>query len=343
MQEYYYIGLDVHKKVIAYCVKKVDGKIIDEGTINSTRRAMEKWVKGINKPWIGAMEATLFTGWIYDYLKPYAADLKVGHSYMLRAICASKKKSDRIDARKLADMIRCDWFPESYMGPKEMRDLRCVLRYRNHLVRESVRMQNKICGLLMAAGVEYNKKKLFGKRYFVELLDSLDCVPDSLVDMLSFSRSAMEAFEGGQKRLVKELRHNRELKERVERLMSIPGVGEITALTWALEIVDPHRFSSVKKANSYCGLVSAFDESAGKITRRPLSKQRNKHIQPILIQAAKLAPRWNPQLAQVYDQEREKGKNCNEATLAVARKLVAYLLYVDKKEKNFELKMKEAA
>lgn len=338
MKRYYYIGLDLHKKVIAYCIKKADGTIVDEGKIAATRKEVKKWAGGIDRPWIGAMEATLFTGWIYDFLKPYAHELKVGHPLMLKAIFASKKKSDRIDARKLADMIRCDWFPECYMAPKQMRDLRCVLRYRNHLVRESVRMQNKICGLLMESGVEYNKKKLSGKRYFDELLDSLDYVPDSLVDMLGFSRSAKETFEAAQKRLVRELCDNRVLKERVERLMSIPGVGEITALTWALEIGDPHRFTSVKKALSYCGLVSGLSESAGKKTRQPLSKQRNKHIQPILIQAAKLAPRWNPQLAKLHDQEIKKGRNKNEASLAVARKLVAYLLYVDKKEDNFELK-----
>lgn len=343
MKECYYIGLDLHKKVIAYCIKTADGKIIDEGTVEAARPALKKWAKGIKKPWIGAMEATLFTGWVYDFLKPYALELKVGHPLMLRAICSSKKKSDRIDARKLADMIRCDWFPECYMAPKKIRDLRRALRYRGHLVRESVRMKNKSAGLLMEAGVQYNKKKLHGKKYFARLLESLDDVDEALVDMLSFSHSSMEVFESGQKRLVEGLCNDPALKERIERLMSIPGVGEITALTWALEIGDPHRFSTTKKAASYCGLVSAFSESAGKITRQPLSKQRNKQIQPILIQAAKLAPRWNPQLARVYDQERERGRNCNEATLAVARKLVAYLLYVDKKEKNFELKMKEAA
>ncbi len=343
MKECYYIGLDLHKKVIAYCIKKADGKIIDEGTVEAARPALKGWAKGIKKPWIGAMEATLFTGWVYDFLKPYAAELKVGHPLMLRAICSSKKKSDRIDARKLADMIRCDWFPECYMAPKKIRDLRRALRYRSHLVRESVRMKNKSAGLLMEAGVQYNKKKLHGKKYFARLLESLDDVDGALVDMLSFSHSSMEVFESGQKRLVEGLCNDPALKERIERLMSIPGVGEITALTWALEIGDPHRFSTTKKAASYCGLVCAFSESAGKITRQPLSKQRNKHIQPILIQAAKLAPRWNPQLAQVYDQERERGRNCNEATLAVARKLVGYLLYVDKKEKNFELKIKAAA
>ena len=125
MQEYYYIGLDVHKKVVAYCIKKADGEIVDEGTLDATRSKLKKWARGIGLSWIGAMEATLFTGWIYDFLKPYTAKLKVGHPLMLQAICASKKKSDRIDARKLADMIRCDWFPESYMKSGDATPISC--------------------------------------------------------------------------------------------------------------------------------------------------------------------------------------------------------------------------
>ena len=77
-------------------------------------------------------------------------------------------------------------------------------------------------------------------------------------------------------------------------------------------------------------------ESAGKGHRGPLSKQRNKHLQTMLIEAAKLAPRWNPSLALVYDKERSHGADKNQATLAVARKLVAYLLCVDKAGKPFE-------
>jgi len=338
MKGYYYIGLDVHKKVIAYCVKKADGEVVDEGTMRATREDLKEWVNSIEGRWIGAMEATLFTGWIYDFLKPYAFSLKVGHSYMLRAICASKKKNDRIDASKLADMIRCDWFPECHMAPREVRDLRRVLRYRGLLVREAVRMKNKTAGLLMEVGAGYDKKKIHGRKYFDKLLDGLEDVPESVIELLSLTRSNMEIFDINQKRLVNALRYNIILKERVERLMSIPGVGEITALTWALEIDDPRRFSTIKKAASYCGLSSAHDESAGKIIRHPLSKQRNKYLQTVLVEAAKLAPRWNPNLALLYDRERERGANRNQATLAVARKLVAYMLYVDKKEKEFELK-----
>jgi transposase len=124
--------------------------------------------------------------------------------------------------------------------------------------------------------------------------------------------------------------------DRVHRLMTIPGIGEITALTWTLEIGDPGRFSSVRKAISYCGLCSAQKESAGKEQRGPISKKRNKHLQTMLIEAAKLAPHWNEQLAIVHERESKKG-NKNRATLAVARKLVAYMLAVDKKQAEFKL------
>jgi transposase len=133
---------------------------------------------------------------------------------------------------------------------------------------------------------------------------------------------------------VRSLQLDRLLAERVERLMTIPAVGPITALTWALEVGDVARFSSIKKAISYCGLCGAEKSSANIIQRTPLSKQRNKHLQTILIEAAKMAPRNSPDLALVYDKEKRKG-NSNRATLAVARKMVAYLVAVDRRQKEF--------
>jgi transposase len=87
------------------------------------------------------------------------------------------------------------------------------------------------------------------------------------------------------------------LKKLVAFLRTIPGVGEVTALTWALEICDPARFPSVGDAVSCCGLTSAQNASAGKEKHGPISKQRNAHLQTVSLEAAKLAPRWNRQLA----------------------------------------------
>jgi transposase len=108
----YYIGLDVHKKTISYCVKEATGHVHREGKIGSTGA---NWMPGsrryLNPGWM-AMEATIFTDWIHDYLLPHAEKVKVAHPLMFWAIAASKKKNDRIDAGKIADCLRCDFLPE---------------------------------------------------------------------------------------------------------------------------------------------------------------------------------------------------------------------------------------
>jgi transposase len=192
------------------------------------------------------MEATIFTGWIYDHLLPHAQQVKVAHPLMLRAIAAAKKKNDRIDDGKIADCLRCDFLPECHMAPTEIRDRRRTLRYRHLLVRQMVQMKNRISGLLMETGVCYNKQRLHKVHYFRELLSTNEDVVSSL------ERDPL-------------------LAERIRRLRTVPGVGPITTLTWALEIGDVSRFPSIRQAISYCGLCGDEKSSADRVTRTPLS------------------------------------------------------------------------
>ena len=74
-----YIGFDIHKKTISFCVKAQDGTILEEGTIPALRKKLLTWAEARPRPWMGAMEATLFTGWIYDLLQPLAQALQVAH------------------------------------------------------------------------------------------------------------------------------------------------------------------------------------------------------------------------------------------------------------------------
>lgn len=143
METMHYIGLDVHKKTISYCINNFQGNALEHGTIPSSRPALLNWVKDRKKPWFGAMESTLFTGWIYDFLEPHAAELKVAHPEMLEAITAAKKKNDRTDAEKLADLLRVNLLPECTMMPTELRELCRILRYRNMIVRTAVTMNNR--------------------------------------------------------------------------------------------------------------------------------------------------------------------------------------------------------
>jgi len=335
MQGMYYIGLDVHKRTISYCVKDVSGRVHREGTIPATRMDLDRWMSTLPQPWTVAMEATVFSGWIYDHLTPHAAAVKVAHPLMLRAIAVAKKKNDRIDANKICDCLRCDFLPECYMASTEIRERRRTLRYRNLLVRQMVQMKNKIAVLLMEAGVSYNKQKLHKIGYFRELLATNPDINDELRCLLRLCHETAVRLGKTESALVRSLQRDSILRERIERLMSIPAVGPVTALTWALEVGDVQRLSSIKKAISYCGLCGAEKSSGAMVQRTPLSKQRNRHLQTTLIEAAKMAPRNSAALAMLYDREKQKG-NANRATLAVARKLVAYLMAVDRGQRSFQ-------
>jgi transposase len=333
----YYVGLDVHKKTIAFCVKQESGEIVREGKIPAQRYRLDGWAEGLKRPWIGALEATLFTEWIYDHLRPRAVGLKVAHPARLKALIAGKKKNDRIDARVLADLLRCNLLPTVYMLPRELRELRRILRYRNLLVHQSTQLKNRMAALLMEGGIEYNKGKLHGRRYFQQLMSSLEGVPDSVVELLEISRGGVEFLQALEKRVLRMLLDHEALRRRVELLQSIPAVGVIVALTWALEIGEVGRFRSIPRAVSYCGLSSRQIESAG----APLSRQRNKYLQTVLVEAAKSAPRWSAELEAVYQSWLLRGDR-NRATLAVARKLVAYLMAVDRRQKPFQVHSQEA-
>ena len=168
----YYIGLDIHKKTISYCVKDAAGCVHREGKIGSTRQELDAWVKILPQPRMMAMEATIFTGWIYDYLLPHADQVKVAHPLMLRAIAAAKKKNDKIDAAKIADCLRCDFLPECHIAPTEIRERGRVLRYRNLVVKQMVQRKNRVSGLLLETGVSYNKRRLHKVGYFGEMMST---------------------------------------------------------------------------------------------------------------------------------------------------------------------------
>src|ERR1700757_1609867 len=166
--------------------------------------------------------------------------------------------------------------------------------------------------------------------YFQQLLSSSNQISDSVRPLLKLCREHIDRSIQLDRTLLRSLEQDPMLSERLQRLRTIPGVGPITALTWVLEVGDTSRFRSIKQAISYCGLCGAEKSSAEKVLRTPISKQRNKHIQRMLVEAARLAPRYSQELALLYERERQRG-NTNRATL-VARKMVAHMLAVDRRK-----------
>jgi transposase len=145
--------------------------------------------------------------------------------------CSGQEKNDQIDASKIADCLRCDFLPESHMMPREIRDRRRTLRYRHLLVRQMVQMKNRVSGLLMETGVEYNKQRLHKVSYFRELLSTNEEIHPSIRPLLKLSRETIERCQKTEYALVNSLQRDPMLADRITRLRTIPGVGPITALT----------------------------------------------------------------------------------------------------------------
>lgn len=124
-------------------------------------------------------------------------------------------------------------------------------------------------------------------------MEDYDGLIEDRKPLLAFHRTQIERLEQMDGVIVQQLIADPMLKERVQRLKSIEGVGDIIAFTWVVEVGEPSRFPNERHAISYCGLCAAERESAGVTHRGPLSKQRNHFLQTTLIEAAHLAVRFN--------------------------------------------------
>ncbi len=140
--------VEIIEAALADCNGRIDGPSGAAAKLGIPRE-LDIWMRVLPRPWTVAMEATIFTGWIYDHLHPHATQVKVAHPLVLRAIAAAKKKNDRVDASQIADCLRCDFLPECHMASTEIRDRRRTLRYRCLLVRQMIQTKNRISGLFM--------------------------------------------------------------------------------------------------------------------------------------------------------------------------------------------------
>lgn len=336
MNEHQYIGLDVHKQSIWFCAKNHEGKILKEGRFAATQEGIKEWCEQQKAPWTGLMEATLFSHWIFDAMTPYAKEMRMGHPASMKEVLANKHKSDRNDARRFAEMCRNQLVRTVYVMPPPLRALRQQLRVRRLLHRQIVQSKNRMAALLMEAGIVFAAKKLHTQRYYKQLLEN-PATPPTVRTLLRLLKSAQSTLCQVQKTIFANLEQAPELKERLQHLRTIPGVGRMMALTWALEVGEVKRLPSCSQALSYCGLVSAQKESAGKNRSGPLSKIRNPELQHVLIEVAHIAPRLYWRYQEEYRKAAQK-RDHNAATVAVARKMVAYLLAVDRSAQPFQKK-----
>lgn len=340
------VGIDAHHRFYAACVLDENGKMIKEKSIRGGVEEVAGWVGALGAPARVCYEASLGYGELHDALRATAVagvgtEVKVAHPGHLRAIFRSKKKNDRIDARKLATALLLDQVPQVHVPAREVREWRQVIEHRRRQMDKRVRAMCALRALLRGQGLAAPKRGGLWSRKGLAWLASLEF--KSPLTALRRDQLLLEVghFTSAVKVVTARLDAFARDKPAVTLLRTIPGVGPRTAEAVAAYVDDPHRFGSTRRASAYFGLVPSLDQSAGVKRYGRITKQGPATARKLLVEAAWQGVRRSPTLRGFF--ERVKGgkkERRGRALVATAHYLVKVMVAMLKSGEEWREKEK---
>lgn len=327
-----YVGLDVHKEHVSMAVVDRHGKVVKEAKFLNDIKSLDHFLGGMQPETEFALEACGFYEPIYDWIDDRGYNVTLAHPLKVKAIASAKIKTDTIDARTLAQLKRVDLLPESYVPPKHVREIRSIVRHRASMVRQRAHIKHCVHAVLHREGIKQPFSDLFGKAGLVWLKQvPLKFSSRSSVDNYLAIYSAMtEKIELTSIQIQGLVNAN----PNVQRLTSMPGIGAYSALLIATEIGDVNRFPSADKLCAYAGLVPSVYQSARTLRRGHITKEGNKLLRWILVEAAQKASQHDPHLSRQYNKLKAR-MGANKAKVAIARKMLCYIFVMLTKGKSY--------
>ena len=321
-----YAALDLHEKSIQCVVKDADGRIVRESKVAKDEEKILEFLDGTHANVV--MESGYNHQHIRDVLREKGYDVKVAHPLMVKAIAYAKVKSDKVDARTLADLLRADMIPESYVPDEKTREVRDLVRRRHSLVETRTAFKSKVHAELAkrwtrCVGDIFTQD---GRRHLRSL--AIDAVNDYL-DTIEF----LDGKIGELDRKVKEIA---EQDKYAKLLVTVPGVSYYSALLISSEIADVDRFSDHEHLCSYAGLVPGVRQSADRSHATP-SRTRSAMLNWIMIQCTRVHVRRSDSAITRFYTELAKRRGEKVAIVAAARKLMRAMYIMLKEEKAFRL------
>ncbi len=271
------------------------------------------------------MEASGHSRWFERLMAELGYELWIGDPAQVASYRVRKKKTDKEDARLLLKLLLEDRFPRLRWRPTPAeRDVRQLVLHRHRLVQMRTRVKNQLQALAMNECL-CGRKKLWSQagRAQFEAVPLLPWTARRRQDLFELHDQLIESGDP----LDQAVAQQAAARPEVQRLMTHPGVGEITALTYVLIIGDAKRFACGKQVASYLGLIPAEDSSGGKQRLGHISKQGNALLRGLLCEAGHVAARHEPELGRVWRRLAIK-KNRQIAAVAVARKLAIRLWWM---------------
>jgi len=281
------------------------------------------------------MEASYNWQYYYRIIENLTCNITLAHPLKTRIIGEAKIKTDKIDSRILAYMLKADMLPACYVPTKDAMENKILLRSRISLVRIRTQIKNKIHAIIdrnrdSYHGLLENLADIFGKTGVKILkntkIDKVDYkIPMNYLDIIFYLNEKIKDIEA-------EIDKKALLDDDTKLLKTIPGIGDFTTFLVKSEIDNICRFSSKEKLCSYAGLVPSIHQSGDKSYTGRITKQGNKYIRWALTEAAQISLRNSLYFRYYYYKVRNK-KNANSAIIAVARRMLE-IIYVILKEKR---------
>jgi transposase len=344
MNQMKYIGMDVHKAMTVIAVLDSMGKVLAEAIIETKSTTLLDFIKGQRGTLHVTFEEGTQAAWLYDLIKPHVANVLVCDP---RKITTQGNKADKIDAKRLAELLRTNALSPVYHGEKSTRAVKELTRSYQEVIEDSTRVKNRLKALFRARGVNCSGSAVYdpGQRqcWLMQLDSPAVCARASrLWEELD---SLVALSEEAEKDLQIEARKHAAIKV----LRSIPGIGPLRAAMILGVAGNPHRFRSKRQFWTYCGLAVVSQTSAeyelvdGRVSRskkrpfvRGLNHNYNRTLKEAFKGAAKTAASGPWKLH--FEALTEDGKEPSLALVILARKIASITLALWKRGERYDEK-----
>jgi transposase len=335
-QHKFYCGIDLHARTMYACILSHDGEIVLHRNMRTSPDTLLKAIAPYRDNLVIAVECVFTWYWLADFCAQEGIPFVLGHALYMKAIHGGKAKNDKIDAHKIAVLLRGGMLPQAYVYPAKMRATRDLLRRRMHLMRKRA----ELLAHVQNTNSQYNLPELSKKiAYKANRAGVAERFPDPAVQksievdlaLIGYYDQWLNHLEVSILNTAK--RHD---AQTLYRLQSVPGIGKILALVLLYEIHDIQRFPRVQDFVSYCRLVKCTRESAGKRYGTAGAKIGNAYLKWAFSEAAVLFLRNNP-VGQKYLARLESKHGKGKALTIFAHKLARAVYYMLKRDTAFDM------
>jgi transposase len=335
-----YCGIDLAGVSSYVYVKDDGGKKLTAGEVATDKAAFERRLKRFVRGGLSiAIEAGNQTAWVYDALVEMGAKVTVVNPTKVKLIAESRRKTDKIDAKILCELLRIDALPTPvHMPGRETRGLRGLLVARRQLISARTKLCNVVRGMLRQEGVRLPARALSSFVGWRRLLKQGFEQPHLCMIVAAYADSFVSLTDSIHEMDAQLAKHER-ADPRAAKLKTIPRVGRIAALTFLAAVDDVHRFPSSRKLVGYSGLAPTVRSSGERTEYGSISREGRRELRAVWVQIAHLVAidtsRATRPLRTWFNKvARRRGKKT--ATVALARRLLVIAYHVLREDTTYD-------